>query len=450
MDSFIPFEYRQTEVCFASRPSAAPRGTNFSEVSLSPSGEAWRPHRNRLKENRARVRKSRILILTQSLLLVDTLIGLIYPQQFRQIENVRGRGESPIETFTERCLKVMQIEIAFIGMGNVARAFARLLHRQREQLQAAYGLSWNVTGIATYRHGSIACSSGVNLDDCLAVIERGSSLTAVPGCADVGDAGGLLEQCNAHIVFETTPLSLNNGEPATGYIRQALTKGMNVVTANKGPVAFAYAHLRQLAEQRGVQFRFEGTVMDGTPVFNLVEFCLPGTRVLGFAGVLNSTTNIVLSGMESGRSFDDCLNDAKRAGIAELNADYDIDGWDAAVKSVALARVLMGADITPAQVNRTGIREIGSEDLVRAASTGKVIRLIARGRSFNDGIELTVAPEAVPAASGLGSVRGTSNVLILNTDLMGEIAIVENDPTVEQTAYALLSDMLQIHRELSR
>jgi len=187
-------------------------------------------------------------------------------------------------------------------------------------------------------------------------------------------------------------------------------------------------------------------VMDGTPVFNLAEFCLPGATVLGFAGVLNSTTNIILSGMESGRSFDECLAEAQQAGIAEQNADYDIDGWDAAVKAVALATVLMDADVTPQEVKRKGIREITAKDLAAAACSGNAIKLIARGRRLPGGAILSVGPEIVPVTSALGSVRGTSNVLILQTDLMGEIAIVETDPAIDQTAYALLSDMIQIYR----
>jgi homoserine dehydrogenase len=206
--------------------------------------------------------------------------------------------------------------------------------------------------------------------------------------------------------------------------------------------------LRSLAAERGVRFLFEGTVMDGTPIFNLADYCLPGVRVLGFSGVLNSTTNLILTGMESGGSFEESLAVAQRQGIAETNPDYDIDGWDAAVKAVALANVLMSANLRPGDVVRRGIREVTVEDLDRAASSGMAVRLVARGERSGDGAKLTVNPERVPLSSALGSVRGTSNVLVLETDLMGEIAIVENDPGIKQTAYALLSDMIRIHESL--
>jgi homoserine dehydrogenase len=342
----------------------------------------------------------------------------------------------------------MELELAFIGMGNVARGFATLLVEQRDRIEQRYGLTHKVTGIATRKHGSIIRTEGIDLREAVRLLESRASLTSIPGAVDVGDAAGLLEQSRADIVFENTPLNPTDGQPAIDYIRLALARGLSVVTANKGPVAFAYRELADLAGTRGLQFRFEGTVMDGTPVFNMAESCLPGTEVLGFSGVLNSTTNLILSGMESGLSFEACLAEAKRAGIAEENADYDLDGWDAAVKAVALARVLMGANIAPSQVARTGIRSLTVQDIKNAAQSGCVIRLVARGRRAGSGVSLSVAPESVPVASTLGSVRGTSNVLILETDLMSEIAIVETNPTVRQTAYALLADMISIHRHL--
>ncbi|HEX8088089.1 MAG TPA: homoserine dehydrogenase, partial [Blastocatellia bacterium] len=220
--------------------------------------------------------------------------------------------------------------------------------------------------------------------------------------------------------------------------------------ANKGPIAFAHRELSRLAGERGVSFRFEGTVMDGAPIFNLAEYCLPVARVLGFCGLLNSTTNVILAGMELGRSFDESLAEARRLGIAEANADYDIDGWDAAVKAVALANVLMSADARPSDVERAGIRGVTSEDLRSAGRDGNRIRLVARAEILGGKLRLDVGPKAVPLASPLGCASGASNVLAISTDLMGELTIFEKDPGVEQTAYALLSDMMRIHADLIR
>jgi homoserine dehydrogenase len=220
--------------------------------------------------------------------------------------------------------------------------------------------------------------------------------------------------------------------------------GIHVVTANKGPIACAYRELKTLAERHKVKFRFEGTVMDGAPVFNLKEYCLPAAQIISFAGLLNSTTNVILTGLEAGHSFAESLAQAQRLGIAEANADYDIDGWDAAVKAVALANVLMNADIHPKDVSPTGIRNVTSEELKQAREAGKAIRLLARAESSMQGVKVVVAPETVSPDSLFGNLQGTSNALLIHTDLMGELAIVENHPGITQTAYALLSDLIRI------
>jgi len=339
----------------------------------------------------------------------------------------------------------MELSLAFIGFGNVAQAFAQILGDHKSQLEDDYELRWRTTAIATARHGCITSVAGIDLIEAAACVSAGGNLTNLHESLVARDTLEVIETCKADILFETTPLNVTDGEPATAYLRTALARGINVVTANKGPIAFAYSELKSLAAAQRASFRFEGTVMDGTPVFNLVEQCLHGARVLGFRGVLNSTTNLILTGMERGRSFAESLEDARRLGIAEANADHDIDGWDAAAKAVALANVLMNADARPADVDREGIRSISVENLQSAVSSGMTVRLIARGERSGDRVRLTVAPERVPVDSILGSVRGTSNVLVLETDLMGEISIVETDPGIKQTAYALLSDTIRVH-----
>jgi homoserine dehydrogenase len=342
------------------------------------------------------------------------------------------------------------MKIAFVGFGNVARAFARIVAERQAELASEFDLTLRTVAVATANHGCIGSTDSIDLAMAAACVERGGTLSQLPQTTPIADTQSLLECCDADLVFETTPLTIQHAEPAVTHIRTALERGIHVVTANKGPIAFAYEELKSLARRHNVAFRFEGTVMDGAPVFNLVESCLPGTRVLGFSGVLNSTTNLILTGMESGHSFEESLRQAQRLGIAETNADYDIDGWDAAVKAVALANVLMNATAHPADVAREGIAAITLQDLKSASESGMTLRLIARAGLSERGIRLSVAPERVSVTSMFGSARGTSNVLVLETDLMGELAIVENNPGIEQTAYALLSDLLSIHRSLSR
>ena len=344
----------------------------------------------------------------------------------------------------------MELKLAFIGFGNVARSFARILSSRKAELSARYDLQWRATAIATATRGSVLAQTGFDLDEAVASVERGESLTALPGTIAADDPVSVVESCDADILFETSPLNPSDGEPASNYIRRALGRKINVVTANKGPVAFAYRELKQQAAQSGVQFRFEGTVMDGAPVFNLAEYCLPLARVTGFYGLLNSTTNIILTGIESGASFDEALDEARRLAVAEANSDYDVDGWDAAVKAVAIANVLMEADARPNEVARRGIRGITSDDLKAAAREGFSVRLISRGEQTKDRVKLTVAPELIRQDSPLGCAKGSANALVLKTDLMGEITILETNPGLEQTAYALFSDMIRIHLEARR
>jgi homoserine dehydrogenase len=350
---------------------------------------------------------------------------------------VRGRPE---------CGETMELKLAFVGFGNVGRAFARLLELKRQELAEQYGMAWVTTAIVTGRHGSLISDTGLDLVEAARKAESQQSIAGLDKYEPVQSAEEAIARCNANVMFETTPLNPLDGEPAISHIRRALLRGMSVVTANKGPIAHAYRQLSRLAADNSVMFRFEGAVMDGCPVFNLVEFCLPGARVLSFSGVLNSTTNLVLTGMEDGRSMDECLADALRLGIAEATTDYDLDGWDSAVKAVALANVLMGADVDMKDVQRRGIKGLTPEDAIAALADGNAIRLVARGYCSDAGPRISVMPERVSRSSPLGSVRGTSNVLIIRTDVMGDIAIFENDPGIEQTAYALLADMIGVHQ----
>ena len=340
----------------------------------------------------------------------------------------------------------MEIQLGFIGFGNVARAFARLLASRRAELASQFDLRVRTTAIATGAHGCIVSTEGLDLERAITMVERGESLATLPGAIDAGETTRVVAMCEADVLIETSPLNPIDGEPATEWIRKALLRRISVVTANKGPIAFAYRELSTLARELNVWLRFEGTVMDGAPIFNLAQSCLPGVRIIGLAGVLNSTTNYILTGMEMGRSFEECLAEAKSLGVAEAKADYDIDGWDAAVKIAALANVLMDADTNPRNVERRGIRYITSKEIKLASDAGMIVRLVARADMRPLGLKLTVGPEAVPISSTLGTACGTTNALILQTDLMGEIAVIETNPGVEQTAYALLSDLIAISR----
>jgi homoserine dehydrogenase len=319
-----------------------------------------------------------------------------------------------------------------------------MISARREVLAQDHDLTFRVTAIATGTRGCILAPD-INLEDALERVAQSAPLSSLDGVQNAPDPLTLIKQADADVLFETSPLNPADGEPASSHVRLALSRGLHVVTANKGPVAFAYRALRSLAAENAVQFRFEGAVMDGAPIFNMVRSCLPAVKVLGFSGALNSTTNIILSSMESGRSFGESLAEAQRLGVAEANADHDIDGWDSAVKAVALANVLMDADLRPSEVIRTGIRQVMAPDLLRARESGNILRLIARGERSRTGVRLTVRPETVRLGTPLATATGANNILTLKTDLMGELSITETAPGVEQTAYALLSDWISIY-----
>jgi homoserine dehydrogenase len=239
------------------------------------------------------------------------------------------------------------------------------------------------------------------------------------------------------------------GQPAIGHVEAAIHAGCHVVTANKGPVAFAYSRLRDRAAQAGVSFLFEGAVMDGVPVFNLVRETMPAVTVRGFRGVVNSTTNHILTALESGESFAPALARMQAEGIAEADASLDIDGWDAAAKTAALANVLMDAGITPHLVDRAGIGPESATQAQDARRRGSRLRLVASAaRDERGNVIATVRPVELPREDLLSSLRGTANALILHTDLLGDVAIHQLGGGLTMTAYALMSDLIAIRRGL--
>jgi homoserine dehydrogenase len=244
---------------------------------------------------------------------------------------------------------------------------------------------------------------------------------------------------------ELTTLDPATGEPAISHIRTALACGMHVVTANKGPLAHAYAELAEEAGRRGLEFRYEATVMDGTPLFQVWR-TLPAVRLLGFAGALNSTSQVVIETMERGGRFEDGLEAARALGITEGDGAFDVEGWDSAAKAAALANVFMNARTTPLSVPTRGITRLTPERARDIASKGKTVRLISRGSRRASGVSLRVRAEVLDRSDFLASGRGTSNVILFQTDLMGTFGTISVDPGVDQTAYGVFSDLVEILR----
>jgi homoserine dehydrogenase len=257
-----------------------------------------------------------------------------------------------------------------------------------------------------------------------------------------------LDAARADVAVELTTLNPSAGEPAISHIRAAIARRMHVVTANKGPIAHAYADLREESARAGVGLRFESAVMDGAPVFNLWRYTMPGVKVLGFTGVLNSTSKVVIETMERGGSFENGLAAARDMGITEADGAFDVEGWDSAAKTAALANVLMDARTTPQQVSTRGITKLTPERLAEMNREGKTVRLISRGRRTASGVSLRVRAEVMDRGDLLACTPGTSNLILFHTDLMGTFGTVSIEPGVEQTAYGVFSDLVDLCRSI--
>lgn len=338
-----------------------------------------------------------------------------------------------------------ELKIALLGFGNVGRRFAAHLGSAYVPALRREGLALRLTGVFTRRHGAALDPGGLDPSQCLSAREGRTGLTALHVGPPVRSSRDFVDRASADVLVELSPLDPHTGQPALGHVRRALERGLHVVTANKGPVAFGYRRLSAVADRTGRRFLFEGAVMDGIPVFNLVARCLPGARVLSFAGTLNGTTSLVLSALEEGGTLAAGVAEARRLGMAEADPRHDLDGWDAAVKGCALANVLLGADLRPRDVRRTGLRGVTPARVAAARVAGRRIRLVTRGAVRGRTVSVRVRPEELPLSDPLAR-PGTDAVLQLRTDLAGELSIHEGGGTVDQTAYAVLSDLLAIHR----
>lgn len=339
-------------------------------------------------------------------------------------------------------MPVRTVRVALIGFGNAARRLAELLIEKRRSIEEIYGARIVCSAISTLRHGSIV--GEIELEHALERVRSGDNLSSLSSARSVKDSFAAIDESGADIVIETTTLNIENGRPALDHIERALNSGKHAVTANKGPIAFAAKDLIKLAAERRLHFKYESTVMDGAPVFNLFERTLPLVEVKSIYGIVNSTANYVLTEMERGTAFQVALAEAQAKGIAEADPSLDIDGWDAAVKAAALANSLMNADLKPHMVEREGIRNLDGERLAAERRKGNKVRLVVRVEKRSNCIYASARPETISTDDLLYSIDAFSNAIIFNTDLMGTIAMVERNPELTQTAYGLLSDLISI------
>jgi len=323
-----------------------------------------------------------------------------------------------------------------MGFGNVGRAFLRLLIAKETELRRRYDVRWRLTGVAARRVGWIADPDGLNPIAAL----NGHFPGAAPGApANVRE---WLERARTDVLFESSSLDARTGQPAIEHLKTALEVGAHAITANKGPIVHAFAELSALAREKNRGFLYEATVMDGVPIFSLFPMGLPATELRGFSGVLNSTTNVVLTEVEKGRSFEEAVKRAQAIGVAETDPSADLDGWDSAVKVAALAIVLMGVPLRLEQVRRTGIRELSEEKIRSVRAAGMRYKLVCRAERRGDSADCSVQPELLLASDPLANLEGTSSAVRFELDVFG-LSIVEHNPGIEATGYGMLADFLR-------
>ena len=350
------------------------------------------------------------------------------------------------------------MRIILCGFGVVGRSLAKLFESRSDDLYARYGLKPRIVG-AFDSGGAASDPSGLDLERLVAAkAKRGtvggyaapapSSAAAAPAESAGEDAApGMIDELGADVLVETTPSNYADAEPGTTHITSAMRRGMHVVSVNKGPLALALPSLTELAAYNRVLLRFSGTVGGGTPVLDYARNGLRGERITSFAGILNGTTNYILTAVAGGSSYAAALRDARDRGYVEADESLDLDGIDAAAKLVILANWAMGMKVTLPDVSRTGIRGVSSRDAKRAASGGRAVKLVASCEQ--SGRSLAVGPREVALDDPM-CVNGTLNAVSFTSEHSGTQTIIGKGAGGTETASSIVRDLIDIRKEMSR
>ncbi|MEE8378118.1 MAG: homoserine dehydrogenase [Candidatus Aminicenantaceae bacterium] len=339
------------------------------------------------------------------------------------------------------------MKLLFVGFGTVGQGLAELILEKEASLSKNFGLKYSVVGISDELKGSLLNKNGLDLRQALEKTKAGKKITDDAKDSFDGDALEMTRQANADVMLEATYTDIKTGEPAASHVREALEQGQHVVTTNKGPVALFYRELSELARQKKKKFLFEGTVMSGTPVLNLIRETLAGSEVLEIKGILNGTTNYILTRMEEGLSYEDALNKAQELGYAEAVPDADVLGWDALAKVTILAKVVFGADGQPFDYPCEGITGITATAIADALNRGKRFKLIGKVWREGDYVKASVGPEEIDLTHPLAGVMGAANALTVSTDTLGDVTIVGPGAGKKETGFSMLIDLIAIGKK---
>jgi homoserine dehydrogenase len=349
---------------------------------------------------------------------------------------------------TVKDINMKTVRLVMIGFGNVGKAFVELICKKKQELADHYGVSLLITGIATAHHGCAVNPAGIDTIRLLEISRGGEDLSLLSMQHDIKDSLSMIDAAQGDVLLENSPVNHENGQPAIEHLIRGFNKGMHGITANKGPVVYGFDQLTVLAKEKQKTFRFESAVMDGAPIFSLHRYCLPVSQLLGFRGILNSCTNLLLTRMEAGESLETAISYAQSIGITETDPSADIDGWDAAIKVAALSTVLMGVSLKPGEIKRQGIREVTREMIKSAGAEGKRWKLVCSAERSGGDILAQVAPEKVGTDSPLFAVNGTSSYIEFKLDSLPGLGILESNPGPDTTAYGLLTDLINIVKEV--
>ncbi|MGC8879720.1 MAG: homoserine dehydrogenase [Anaerolineae bacterium] len=344
------------------------------------------------------------------------------------------------------------MRVAIIGFGVVGQGLVEILRDKGETLRQRDGLDVQVVAVCDTAKGAVYHPRGLDAPLLLQAVQSTGSLESYPGGTGLVrglDSVSTIQDTGADVIVEATWTNLETGEPAITHIRTAFQAGKHVVTSNKGPVALAYKELKALADANGLLWGIEGTVMSGTPALRLGTTALAGCTIRAIQGILNGTTNFILTRMEGGASYAEALAEAQRLGYAEANPTADVEGYDALGKLLILAAVVFDHPITAQQVSRQGITHLTPRDIQHAQVQGKRWKLIAELQRTDDGVHARVAPQMVDLSHPLAGVSGATNAITYVTDLLGEVTLVGPGAGRRETGFALLSDLLEIHRALA-
>ena len=334
------------------------------------------------------------------------------------------------------------MRIILCGFGVVAQSFAKLLDSRTAELYTKYGLKPRIVGVFDSK-GSATDSSGLNLNKLLSVKKKYGTVGNYQKNSEKGGVN-MIHSIDADVLIETTASNYKDAEPGLSHITAAMKAGLHIISVNKGPLALAFPSLMELASYNQVLMRFSGTVGGGTPILDYAKNSLSGERIVSFQGILNGTTNYILSNMHSGMSFETALTDAKKRGYVEADESLDLDGLDAAAKLVILANWIMGMKVTMPDIKLTGIRKVNDEVIKNAEKNTTAIKLIA---SCNGGLE--VSPKQIPINDPL-CVNGTLNAISFTSEHSGTQTIIGRGAGGTETASSILRDLIDIRKEISR